>query len=384
MFFHNYSYRLKCIVRDRQLMFWTFLFPLVLATLFHVTISNVPNSLRFSPIRIAVVDNHDYRQNTDFVFALESVSNTGEKNSDDALFDLSYTSEEEAKRLLDSGKIKGYISCDNGIKLTVKDTGNSETIIKSFLDYYLQMTSTVKSIAAGNPEAIKNGLTESLNNRGDYLKETALGKSTADNTLIYFYSLIAMTCFYGGFCGLKEITALQADLSSEGARLGVAPVGKSKLFLSSFMAASTIELSEVFLLLACLRFILNVSFGKELFYILLTCVIGTFAGVAYGTFIASVVKGGEGIKIGILIGTSMTMSFLAGMMYENMAYIIKTNVPILAYLNPLNLISDSLYSLYYYSTYEPFFRNIAILCLFITAFSTVTYLVIRRQKYASI
>lgn len=41
MFLFNYRYRLKCILRDRQLMFWTLLFPILLATLFNLALSNI-------------------------------------------------------------------------------------------------------------------------------------------------------------------------------------------------------------------------------------------------------------------------------------------------------------------------------------------------------
>lgn len=384
MVLRNYFYRLKCIVRDRHSMFWTLMFPLLLATMFHMAFLNLSNGLNFSQIKIAIVDIDEYRNNTGFVSAIEAVSNTDENQKSDALFNLKYTTLEEARKLLDDDKIEGYIICDSEIKLTVKETGINETIIKSFLDYYLQTSSTIGTIAGVNPEAVNKGLIETLSDKADYLKEIAYGKSEPDSTVVYFFSLIAMTCFYGSFWGLKEVTALQADLSYEGARLSVAPVHKMKMFISSFLAAFTVELIEVFLLISYLKFILNVSFGGELLYILLACITGTFTGVTYGTFIASVVKGGEGIKIGILIGTSMTMSFLAGLMYEKMTYIVKTNVPILAYLNPLNLISDSFYALYYYNTHQQFFINIAILCLFALTFSTITYLRIRRQRYASL
>jgi ABC-2 type transport system permease protein len=127
-----------------------------------------------------------------------------------------------------------------------------------------------------------------------------------------------------------------------------------------------------------------VSFGNQLGYIALTCIIGTITGVTFGTCVAAVVKRSEGLKIGILIGLSMTMSFLSGMMYDKMKYIVATKLPVLGYLNPSNLITDSFYSLYYYDTHTRFFTNIIILCFFAVGFSLITYLVLRRQKYASL
>lgn len=77
-------------------------------------------------------------------------------------------------------------------------------------------------------------------------------------------------------------------------------------------------------------------------------------------------------------------SFLSGMMYDKMKYIIATNAPILSYINPVNLVSDSLYSLYYYDTYEHFYLNIAILCSMVLLMGILSYLGLRRKTYASI
>jgi ABC-2 type transport system permease protein len=384
MFLHNYVYRLKCIVRDKQTVFWTLLFPILLGTLFNLAFSNLSSTENFSKIKIGIVNNAEYKKNTSFIKAIDSVSHSDKSAGKNNLFDVKYTSKEEADNLLQDGKIDGYINFDNGIKLVVKESGLNQTIIKSFLDDFKQTSSTVTTIINKNPSSVQNGLLDSVSKRTDYLREIAAGKSAPDTVVNYFYTLIAMSCLYGSFWGLKEVTAIQANQSFQGGRLNMAPVHKLKVFLASIFAAATVQLAEIFILLGYLIFALKINFGNQLGYIVFTCIIGTITGVTFGTCIASVVKKGEGIKIGILIGSSMMMTFLAGMMYDRMKYIIATNVPILGYLNPVNLISDSFYSLYYYSSNTQFFIDIALLCAFTVFFSTVTYLVLRRQKYASL
>jgi len=95
-------------------------------------------------------------------------------------------------------------------------------------------------------------------------------------------------------------------------------------------------------------------------------------------------KKDEGVKTGVILAVSMTGSFLAGMMYEGMKYIVSENAPILSYLNPVNLLTDAFYSLYYYDTYRRYALNMGILGIFAAIFCTGTYLVVRRRKYASI
>ncbi|WP_055667743.1 ABC transporter permease [Desnuesiella massiliensis] len=383
MFFHNYLYRLKCIVRDKQTMFWTFLFPILLATLFYMAFSNLSSSENFSEIKIGIVNNDEYKKNIDFIKAIEQVSSSNSSRESN-LFDITFISEEEGDKLLEDGKIEGYIYFDNGIKLVVKKSGINQSIIKGFLDDFKQTSSTVVTIVSNNPAAIQNGLLNNISSRTDYLKEVAPSKAAPNTVVNYFYSLIAMACLYGSFCGLKEVNAIQANLSPQGSRVNVAPTHKLKIFMASMFAATTVQLVEIFALLGYLTLILKVNFGSQLGYIALTCVIGTITGVTFGTCIASIVKKGEGIKIGILIGLSMIMSFLSGMMNHDMKYIVNKNVPILGYLNPANLIADCFYSLYYYNTHAQFFKDIAMLSVFAAVFSIITYLVLRRQKYASL
>jgi ABC-2 type transport system permease protein len=383
MFFHNYRYRIKCILRDKQTMFWTLIFPILLASLFNMAFSNLSSAENFSEIKVGIVQDEEYKKNTDFIKVIEAVS-TSNNSEEKHLFDVQYITKEQGEKLLEDGKIEGYLYFKDGINMVVKETGINETIIKGFLDDFKQTTSTITTIISNNPGAVEKGLFNSVSERTDYLKEVAVSSAAPNTVVNYFYSLIAMTCLYGSFFGLKEVTALQANLSPQGARVNMAPTHKIKVFLSSVIAATTIQLVEIFILLGYLNFALKISFGSQFGYIALTCLVGTITGVTFGTCISSIVKKGEGVKVGILITLSMIMTFMAGLQYDKMKYIISEKAPILAYLNPANLITDSFYALYYYNTHTQFFTDIAILCGFSVVFSIITYLVIRRQKYASL
>lgn len=381
MFFHNYKYRIKCILKDKQMMFWTFLFPIILATLFNLAFSNLSSAENFTSINIAVVKNDEYEKNTEFIEVLKSVS-SGE--NDKNLFNVEYTSKDMAQKLLDDNKVDGFIDFDNEIMVVVKKSGINQTILKSFVDEFKQTSSTIKTIMEKNPEIINQGTLNSLMKRSNYIKGIPISKVNPDITVNYFYTLIAMTCFYGSFLGIKEVSAIQGNQSAQGARINTAPTDKLKVFMVSMAAATTVQLLDIGILIAYLVFIIKVGFGNQLGYIILTCIIGTISGVTFGTCIGAIIKKGEGLKIGILVGTTMIMSYLAGMMYDKMKYIVNNNMPILGYINPVNLIADSFYSLYYYDNLTKFFTNLSLLCVFSIIFSSITYLVLRRQKYASL
>ncbi len=375
MFLFNYRYRLKCIFNDRQLMFWTFLFPVLLATLFNLAFSNLSNAEEFIKVNVAVVQSQELDQNPAFTEAI---------NGNDELFVVQYTTRDEADTLLNDNQIDGYVVFDPELGLVVNRSGLNQTIIREFLNDFLQSSATITTIITENPAALNNGILTGVSSRTEYLRAVSASQSNPDPVVNYFYTLIAMTCLYGGFLGVKEVVAIQADLSAVGARVNLAPTNKLTVFLSSMLAATSVLLLELLLLLAFLTGVLGISFGDQLFYIALTCVVGSLTGVSFGACIAAIIKKGEGVIVGILIGSTMTMSFLAGMMSSDIKYLVMTKVPILSYLNPASLITDSFYALYYYNTHTQFFTNLLLLGAFTLLFSTITYLVLRRQKYASL
>ena len=380
MFIHVFINRLKCLVRDKQALFFTLLFPIILGTLFNLAFQNLDDMDTFSKIKIGMVENEGYNSDLTFQRVLTSVS--GEKK--DALFKVTYTSKENAEHLLKKDKIQGYILNQNGLNLVIKENGLYQNIMQSFLDDYKQMQYTIATIIKENPKALESVMKD-LGDRNNYLKEVPPGNASPNWVLNYFYCLIATTCMYGSIWGLKEVTSIQANFSPQGARLNMAPVHKLKVFAASVTAAVTLQFFEILALLAYLIFILKIDFGNQLGYIFLTCITSTVTGVTMGAMISSLIKkGSENVKSSILIGVSMLMSFLSGLMIADLKYIINDKVPILSYLNPANLITDSFYSLYYFSTHERFFTNMLILWFFNLLFSLITYFVLRGQKYASL
>ena len=131
MFFHNYKYRLKCIVRDKSMMFWTLFFPIILAILFNLALGNIGSADNFKPINLAVVKNSSYEGEKEFTKVLDEVS---DKKRDDVVFNTQYVSKNKAEKLLEDNKVEGYIFFDDDINIVVNKSGLNQTIIKSFVD----------------------------------------------------------------------------------------------------------------------------------------------------------------------------------------------------------------------------------------------------------
>ena len=375
MFKHIFKYRLKILLFDKSTMFWTLLFPILLATLFHMAFGQLGAQETFRAIDTAVVDSgHD----EDFISLVKSLS-TGEER----LFNLQLTTKEEALALLAEGKVQGIIETGDKMKLTVKQPGLEQSILKTFVDNYAQTASAVNRIAAQRPQSLAM-LPALLAADAVFLEERPVSRAEPDNFIIYYFSLLAMTCLFGGFVGMTEVNAIQANLSGQAARINFAPVHKLKMFLSGISAALIVQFTKLLLFLAYLVFVLPIDFGERTGLIVLTIFLCALLGISFGAFVTSLVKGGEGLKTGILITVGIAGAHLSGMSYPGLKYIIETAVPPLAFINPARWMTDAFYALYYFDSYGRFFGSITAMIVFTAVFAGATYFVIRRRKYASL
>ncbi len=117
---------------------------------------------------------------------------------------------------------------------------------------------------------------------------------------------------------------------------------------------------------------------------MLICFVGSVTGISLGTFVGSAIRKNEKVKYAMLNGISLSMSFLAGLMFIEMKYIVAQNVPLLSYINPAALLSDAFYSLNIYESLTRFYLNFGLLCSLSVLLSVASYMLVRREKYASI
>ena len=210
---------------------------------------------------------------------------------------------------------------------------------------------------------------------------------SADNlsyTMIEFYTLIAMTCLYGGILGMVAVNQTLANMCGKGKRVAVSPVRKGKMILGSVLAGYITQLIGVALLFVYTIFVLKVDYGSNLPLIILLTLCGCLAGLSMGIAVAVLVKSNENVKTGITISITMAGCFLPGMMGITMKYIVDKNLPLLNRLNPANMITDGLYALYYYDTFDRYFLNVASLLIFALVMISISISGLRRQTYDSI
>ena len=393
MFIHNFKYSLKTLFRNKALIFWTFAFPIILGTFFNMAFSNIESSEKLDIINIAIIKNDDFNNNEIFKTAFEELS---DKNNDDRLFETRYTTEEEAKKLLEDEEIVGYMKLVNDEpKLTFTTSGINETIFKyvseeitqtSNIIKYLSEEEIKKEMIAGNYnidyESIYNKVIELTEE--DDVRLNNVSNSNLSYTMIEFYTLIAMACLYGGLLGAVAINQNLANMTNQGKRVSVSPTSKGKIILSSVAASYITQLIGVAFIFLYTIFILKVDYGNKLGLDIALAMAGSLAGLSLGIAVATTIKSNDNVKTGIIIAITMLGCFLSGMMGITMKYIIDKNIPIINKLNPASMITDGFYSLYYYDTLDRYIFDIGSLLIFAFVLIAISYISLRRQKYDSI
>lgn len=389
MFLHNFKYSFLTLFRNKILIFWTFAFPIILATFFMMAFSNIEKKEKLDIIDIAIVENEEFINNK---ILSETFKVLGDKNSEEHLFDIEYTSEEDAKKLLTDGKISGYLLVkEDDLEVIVSTSGVNQTILKQVTDEIIQNEKIMEKIVEKetingnydtNYKQIYENAIKTINEAEVRLENVSSNKLSY--TMIEFYSLIAMACLYGGILGLSSINEVQANMSNNGKRVQVSPVSKSKIILSSALASYIAQLIGLTILFIYTVFVLKIDYGSNLPLIILLSLVGSLAGLSIGILVGSSFKTNENAKTGIILSYTMFCCFLSGMMGITMKYIIDKNIPIINKINPASMIVDGFYSLYYYDTLDRYFFNVISLAIFACILILISIYSLRRQKYDSI
>lgn len=398
MFIHNFKYSLKTLFRNKMLIFWTFAFPIILGTMFNLAFSNIANSEKFDIIDIAIVKNDDFENNEAYKTVFEQLSDKSNKNQ---MFNTKYVSEDEAKKLLENDEIVGYMKLDGDApKVTFVKNGTNQTIFKYVVEEVAQKSNMISNLVENEMKnSVKieaENISENQINTEEIIKKAYelaqkddvklknISNKNLDYMMIEFYTLIAMTCLYGGILGMVAVNQNLANMTNQGKRVSVSPIKKAKLLISSLLAGYIAQLVGLALLFIYTVFVLKVDYGNNVGLIILLSMVGSFAGLSMGVAVASVIKASDNAKSGILISITMLGCFFSGMMGVTMKYVIDKNVPIINKLNPANMITDGFYSLYYYDTLDRYYFNIISLLIFAFILIVISFFSLRRQKYDSI
>ncbi|MDD6324612.1 MAG: ABC transporter permease [Lachnospiraceae bacterium] len=367
-----YRFHLKRALRDRGDMFWSLIFPLVLATLFYASFGSGKDLEQLNAIPTGLVKMTD--ADAGFDTFLDSL--------DGGLLELTVMKEDEAEAALRNGTIHGYFVSTTEPSLTVAGTDLEESILGALLDGYLQNAKLLRQIAEKNPLQLPAAIAE-VSKSGSWVKATTVSGNETNHNLSYFFALIGMACLFGAFLGMNAAQSLRADQTALALRRSTAPMRRSRIVLGEMLAVFTIQFGNVCVLLLYLHFVLHISFGDRWWLLLPICLLGSITGVAWGVFLGSL-RLASGLREGLLVGSSLLMSFLAGLMFGNMKDVVAHYAPVLNKINPAALISDAFYSISVYENPARYLGNLLLLALITAVLTAVSFVQLGRDRYDSL
>lgn len=377
MLFHNIKYTFLSMIRTKEVIFWSLVFPLALATFMYLAFGKINEvTENLETIDVAVVESV---QNEMFDKILVEVS-----NGESPLLNPMKMNSQDAVSALDGKEVDGIFHVDDTISLSVRENGLNATILSSFVDRYLRNEATLTQIAKNNPLALNSAI-EALSDDTSYFKEEKLTDGNTDNLSNYFYAVFAMSCLFASFTGISSMFSIQGNLSPLGQRRCVAPTKKLHVVLTLFLTNEIVQFAIELITFAYMSLVLGLDLSNKYPALFLLLFVASSFGLTMGMFIGSLKKPvTEGAKMGIGVAISMALSVMADLCVSGLMNTIEHTVPIINRLNPAALISDSFYALNTYSDYSRYTSNMVNLSAMTLILFTLTILTVRRNRYASI
>lgn len=386
MFWHNYKYAFKTLLKNRALVFWTLAFPFILAILFNLAFARLHDYDVFEAIDVAVVNDAEYEKATVFSEAIKSVS-----EGDKRVFNTQYIDAAKASELLEDNKIVGYIYIEKDVPhVKVNGNGSSETVLQMTVEQIAQSSKMIEDIAMTD---IYRRAGQTVNIEEVYRNAVKIVAETEPNikddshvmnvVSVEFYTLIAMACMQGAMLSVEMMNRCMPNISNRGKRVAVAPTRKSTIVLSNILAGYTMLLAAVVALILFTRYILGIEYGSDMRLIILLAAVGSLAATTMGMLLSVALKTNESAKNVIVLIVTMVGCLFAGM-FGGQKGLFDAAMPLINKISPVGMITDGYYSLLYYDDPARFTMNVVSLLIVAGVFFALSIRSLRRQRYDSI
>lgn len=240
----------------------------------------------------------------------------------------------------------------------------NRAILESVATSYLQSETLIEDLAAHDPVALSDPTAvEDALGLSVSVREVSLTHAQPDSMVRFYYALLGMASIFAAQLAGESVWHLQPTSSAAGARRTVSSASRMHLLIPTIGACWAV--STTFLAIAfgyiCLTAHIDFS-GREGLCIvgiaassLLSCGIGALVGALPGRMDSD-------SRRGILTALTCLLSLFAGLYGEptmELADTIAQAIPAATWLNPVCLIRDLFYTVYYYDALVPFALRLA-------------------------
>ena len=397
-----YTFYMKKIFRTKTILFWGLAFPLILGSLFFFAFSSIYGQQSSKAMKVAVVGENTKEH--PFVKVLEGLTyDNGSK-----MIDITYTTEEEAIRMLELGapnssakglngqdlgkvddsetkKVIGVITLKSDTDVTLEIAANDmyQSILSGIVSAYRAKAEYIQDASTKGQEALQIAV-ESVQKDIKYTENSGMAGNNKDPYVAYFYNLLAMMCILGSTTMLDMIVSLQPNTSDTGLRVGASGVSKLKYESGVVLAVLTYQLLSMGIALVYLLGILGINFGGEIPMIILTSFLGVLLGISLGYFVAHIGRFKYSVKNSILTLITLGGGALSGLYAVQLKAVVEENAPIINRINPMSVITDAYYSLNIFGTGKRFYMGILIMLGLTAGLFLLGGLLSRRNQYESL
>lgn len=362
---------------------WTLIFPIVLATVFNFMFEPMRSTGSVEAVKVAVVAD-DAWEDSPFSQIVDTLS-----EADEPLLAVHpVAGEDEARVLLAEGSVAGAYVVDAAgestatpsasatgaprIILAPAGSGTSSdasydvnrAILESVATSYLQRVALIEDLSAHDPAALSDPIAlEDALGLGVSVREVSFTHAQPDSMVRFYYALLGMASIFAAQLAGESVWRLQPTSSAAGARRAVSGTSRMRLLIPTIGACWAV--STTFLVIAfgyiCLTAHIDFSGREGLCLVgiaassLLSCGIGALVGALPGRM-------GSDSRRGILTALTCLLSLFAGLYGEptmELADTVAHVFPAATWLNPVCLIRDLFYTVYYYDTLVPFSLRLA-------------------------
>ena len=398
---HSLKYAFITTVKNKNTFVWTFIFPIALSTFMFLSFGNVyKDELVMSSIPVAVEEGFEETQ-----ISVQNFLEGAKQSNGDPYFVVSVLSKEAAKEALENGDVSAIVTTE-GLTPTVVVNGNDfkEEIVITAMNEYLKYQKTVVGFAA---DIAKNGFVDENGNRispedltpeklaeaeaailakiaeaetdEQFFNETSLAKGPQNIYNNFFYATFAMGCLFACLGAVNLTDKLMPGRTPLSGRLNICGTSKLKMVISQM----SVNLLVVFAAQMGAYFymrLIGIELTDDILAVAGILLAGASFGISLGVLIGAIPRLGEGSKVGIGVGVTMLISFLADLCTTGIKDSIERNMPIINRISPAALISDSFMTIYVYDDYDRYFRNLITLVAMAVVITTITIFILSRSR----
>ncbi len=381
MFGRIFVYKFKEIIRNRYMVGWNFLFPIVLATVFYMGFGNLikDDPDNFHTIEVGYVNTNQEESN--FEKVLEELEEETDGNV--AILSLKkYDSRQAAMDAMNSDEVFGfYVEDGDEIETIVPKNGYHATIMNQIVREYDNKKNVVETIAKDHPEKIQAAM-DMVTDNITIMKEHDFGNNTSPYVQ-YFFALIAMSSLFSSWISTAILEGICANMTERGKRFECSPTSKLMTILAGICAAMVMQSVSNAVVVIYVQEILKISLGAPLWNIILITTLGSAVGVSSGVLIGSLIKN-EKLLIVVPLCFTMTCSFFSGLMWHQIRQYIESRVPIFNRINPASLLVDCLYTRATYGKTSMYYQDIITMSCMVIGCLIISAFLLRRRKYVSL